>query len=55
MLLALLIFLGANQGVIVAQPLVINSLALGAVLTSIDSDHCGKQETDKQKYIVSGK
>jgi len=44
MILALLIYLGADLGVIVAQPIVINALALGSLITSYSischhSDH----------------
>lgn len=33
MLLALLIYLAANQGILIAAPIVINSLAIGAIAT----------------------
>lgn len=34
MLLALFIYLAANQGVLVAQPIVINTIAIGSVVES---------------------
>lgn len=34
MILALLIYLGADIGVIVAQPIIINALALGSIITT---------------------
>lgn len=46
MIIALLIYLGAHTGVIVAQPVIINSLAIGTVITESNAYYQG-QKKDK--------
>ena len=52
MTLIFLIYLAANQGVLVAQPVVINALALGVTLESVSSYKDGLNSSVKEPQFT---
>lgn len=48
MILALLIYLGAHTGAIVAEPLVVNAIAAGSVVGEVNAYYVGRRDGRRQ-------